>query len=373
MKKIKVLYIVSTLKRSGPTNQLSYIIKYLDRTKFEPLILTLSPEPKDDSMKSYFTDTLGVRVETLGLSRMKGFFLAKNRIKKFIKDNNIDLVHSQGIRADVLMSDINIPRVATLRNYPYYDYPMKFGRLRGTIMAKIHLKAIKKKPNNYIACAKTIAEYFKRNSLDLRYIQNGVDTEKFFPLDIKQKRELRKKLGIDSDRKVFISVGSLIARKNMATVIKGFKKYSYNNNNRNVKLLIIGDGVERKYLERIANNKVRFLGNISNVVEYLQISDCFISASFAEGLPNAVLEAMACGLPTVLSNIPSHLELYEGEKGNFFEVKSADELAKLLDKVSNDLESQKYISLKLIREKFNAKNMSEKYQKVYEEKLNDAI
>jgi len=42
----KILYLVSSLKKSGPTNQLSYIIKYLDRTKFSPTILTLSSEPK---------------------------------------------------------------------------------------------------------------------------------------------------------------------------------------------------------------------------------------------------------------------------------------------------------------------------------------
>ena len=48
----KILYIVSTLERCGPTNQLSYIIKYLDKSKFEPMVLTLSPEPKEDRMKN---------------------------------------------------------------------------------------------------------------------------------------------------------------------------------------------------------------------------------------------------------------------------------------------------------------------------------
>ncbi|MEA2018420.1 MAG: glycosyltransferase [Campylobacterota bacterium] len=365
----KILYIVSTLKRSGPTNQLSYIIKYLDKSKFEPMVLTLSSEPKEDSMKSYFTDSLTVRVETLGLSRVKGLFSAKSYVKKFIKENSINLVHSQGIRADGIMSSIHIPRVATLRNYPYYDYPMKFGKLKGNIMAKGHLKAIKQKPDSNISCAKTIAEEFKQNGFKLNYIQNGVDTEKFFPLGDAQKKELREKLNINNEKKVFISVGSLIARKDMATLLEGFKKY----NDENSLLLIAGDGVEKESLKEIANDNVQLLGNISNVVEYLQVSDCFVSASLAEGLPNTVLEAMACGLPTVLSDIPSHLELYEGEKGNFFEIKEVDKLAKLLNEVSNDFESQKDISLRLIKENFSAKAMSEKYQRVYEERLNESI
>ncbi len=365
----KILYIVSTLKRSGPTNQLSYIIKYLDKTKYQPTILTLSPEPKEDSMKSFFTDVLGVRVETLGLSRVKGLFFAKGHLKKFIKDNNISLVHSQGIRADGLMSRIDIPRVATLRNYPYYDYPMKFGKLKGNLMARNHLKFISKKPNSNIACAKTITDEFKQNGLDLRYIQNGVDTKKYYPLDDKQKKDLREKLGLDNDRKVFISVGSLIARKDMTTVIEGFKKY----NDENSLLLIAGDGMEKKSIEDIANENIKILGNISNVVEYLQASDCFVSASLAEGLPNTVLEAMACGLPCILSDIPSHLELYEGENGNFFNIKDVTSLCELLKIVSKDFKLQQTISLKLVQENFSAKAMSEKYQRVYEEKLNGSI
>lgn len=367
---IRILYIVSTLKKSGPTNQLSYIIKYLDRDEFEPIVLTLSPELSSDSMKSYFTDSLDVRVESIALSRIKGLFFANSYIKKFIKVNNVALVHSQGIRADALMSRISdVKSISTLRNYPFYDYPMKFGKLKGSMMAKGHLKAIKKKPTSTIACAKKIADEFKQNVLNLNYIQNGVDTQKFFPLDDKQKKDLRTKLKIDNDKKVFISVGSLIARKDMATLIEGFKKY----NDQNSLLLIAGDGVEKEDLQNISNESIKFLGNISNVVEYLQLSDCFISASLAEGLPNTVLEAMACGLPTVLSEIPSHLELYEGGEGNFFKIKEINQLSKLLNKVFKNHKSQKNISTTLVNKNFSAKAMSNKYQTLYKEKINDKI
>ena len=159
----KILYIVSTLKRSGPTNQLSYIIKYLDKNYYEPIVLTLSTEPQKNSMKDYFIDSLHVSVETLGLSRVKGLLFAKSHIKKFIKDNNIDLVHSQGIRADGLMSSIDIPRVATLRNYPYYDYPMTYGKFKGFLMAKKHLKYLEK-INNPVVVSKSISLMLKEKN-----------------------------------------------------------------------------------------------------------------------------------------------------------------------------------------------------------------
>lgn len=358
---MKILYIVSTLKKSGPSNQLSYIIKYLDRIKFEPMILTLSPEPMQESMKEYFVNSLNVKVETLGLSRVKGLFYAKKYIESFIKENRIDFVHTQGIRADVTISKLNISRVSTLRNYPFYDYPMKFGKLKGLLMAKKHLAAIKKGSENNIACSKTIANEFKKNNLNLNYIQNGIDTQNYFPISKQKKKELREKLGIEIDKKIFITVGSLIARKDVFSVIEAFKKF----NNKDSLLLIAGTGIEKERLECLVTPNIKFLGNISNVVEYLQLSDCFVSASWAEGLPNTVLEAMACGLPTILSDIPSHKELYENEDGVFFKKKDTDVLAQLLSSLSNNFSSHGDKSLELINKKFTAQAMSEKYQKRY--------
>ncbi|PKH62380.1 glycosyltransferase, partial [Shewanella sp. Bg11-22] len=140
----KILYLVSTLKRCGPTNQLSYIIKYLDKSRYTPIVLTLSEELENDSIKSHFTDGLGVRVETLNLSRIAGVFFAKSSLNKFIRENKIDLVHSQGLRADSLVGSLKIPKVATLRNYPFYDYPMTYGKIKGNLMAKFHLNSLKK-------------------------------------------------------------------------------------------------------------------------------------------------------------------------------------------------------------------------------------
>ena len=171
-----ILYIVSTLEKNGPTNQLSYIIKYLDKNKFEATILTLSPEPSD-SMIQYFRNNLNVKIDSLKLSRIKGLLNGKAKIKKYIKDNDIDIVHTQGIRADGLIKNIDILKVNTLRNYPYYDYPSKFGKIKGGLMVLNHMSTIRSNENNCIACAKTISKEFEKNGLKLSFIQNGVDTK----------------------------------------------------------------------------------------------------------------------------------------------------------------------------------------------------
>jgi len=295
---------------------------------------------------------------------------AKTKVEKYIEGNEIDIVHTHGIRADGFLKNIEISKISTIHNDPKFDYLSKFGKVKGGLMLFTHMNTIKANLNNCIACSKTIAKTFKKYDLILGFIQNGVDIQKYKILPADEKLELRDKLSLSTEKKVMITVGSLIYGKDMKTVIEGFKLYNIKND---AILLIAGDGLEKENLQAISNENIIFLGNISNVVEYLQISDCFVSASLAEGLPNTVLEAMACGLPTVLSAIPSHAELFEDENVEFFKIKDTQKLSELLQSVSNNFEKKQALSLKMIREKFSAKVMSQKYQKVYMEKLDESI
>lgn len=361
----KILYIVSTLQRSGPTNQLSYIIKYLDKNKFESIVLTLSPEPKEDSMKSYFVNNLDIRVETLGLSRVQGLFFAKQYVKKFIKDNTIDLVHSQGIRADVLISCLNVPRVATLRNYPYYDYAMTYGNIKGFIMAKMHLSYLKKIDEPRVV-SKSISTMLKElNDYDIDFVRNGTDTQRFMNLN---KKELRRKLGINQDINLFISVGHLTRRKDPLTLINAFKIA----NLKNSKLIFLGDGNLKQDCLNSINENIEIVGSVSNVHEYLGASDYFVSASLAEGLPNTVLEAMACGLPCILSNIPPHSEIQEinTDSSLLFETKNVKDLSdKLKEIITKDYEIMNNASKEIVFNNLSAEIMSKNYQKIYKRLL----
>lgn len=364
-----ILYIVSTLERCGPINQLSYIIKYLDKTNFQPIVLTLSPELKEDSMKSYYIDVLDVKVETLGLSRVQGLFFAKIYIKKFINENKIDIVHSQGIRADKLMSTINIPRVATLRNYPYYDYPMTYGNIKGYIMAKMHLSYLKK-INAPRVVSKSISNMLKNlNNYDIEFVRNGTDIQRFENLD---KKVLREKLQISHEVKVFVSVGHLSNRKDPLLVIEAFQ----NANIQNTKLLFLGDGhLKQEVIVAINRYKnIELVGSVNNVHEYLGASDYFISASLAEGLPNTVLEAMACGLPCVLSNIPPHVEINEINTNSslLFEPKDVKGLSEKLKEVMvKNYEIMSKASKEIVFENLSAEIMSKNYQKIYKKLIEE--
>ena len=95
-----IIFIVSTLRQTGPTNQLLYIIKNLDKNIFNPIVITLSPEP-NNSLKSAFLNE-GVEIKSLNLSRIKGYFQGGKIIKKIVDKYNSSIVHTQGLRADEL-------------------------------------------------------------------------------------------------------------------------------------------------------------------------------------------------------------------------------------------------------------------------------
>jgi len=134
-----------------------------------------------------------------------------------------------------------------------------------------------------------------------------------------------------------VTVGRLIAGKRPGLIIDAFGQSALND----WELIIIGDGKLQDQLEELVEihqlgDQVVFTGRIprEEVYEQLCASSVFISASVGEGLPIAVLEALACQCIPILSNIPPHREISQGlDCVNFFEVDDLAELKKQLNHV----------------------------------------
>lgn len=361
---LNVLYIVSTLQKSGPTNQLFNLINNLDRERFEPYLITLSPEPNDSRWADF--EKIGVRLTSLKLSRIQGLFFAKRKLNAFLEKLQPDLIHTQGIRADSLLSSLDTKTswVMTARNFPPEDYLTKFGKLKGNLMVYQHFKAMKK--CSYIAaCSKTIQAKLKSVNIISTAIQNGV----VFP-----KQTNKREMANEFEKPIFISVGSLIPRKNMSFIISAFNLYRANNKG---SLLILGDGFELESLKTAAGENIHLLGNVNNVNEYLLASDVFLSSSLSEGLPNTVLEALSCGIPCLLSDIESHKEIqseYSTACQTFPLNEGIETLSQtMVDFISSVDKSTKNEAETVAQEKFSAEIMSNNYQEFYLKALNNHV
>jgi len=178
-------------------------------------------------------------------------------------------------------------------------------------------------------------------------------------------------------------VGNLVPEKGVRYLIEAMIKIF--NSEKDVHLTFVGDGRERKKLQALVqkhglDDAVDFVGAQSpdQVPIWMCQSDCLVLPSLAEGMPNVVLEAMACGLPVVASDLPGIREVVkEGETGFLLRTQDSNHLAeKLLEIVRN----------KPLRMRMGAKGRSlitemelgwdqmairyqEVYQKVYDESV----
>jgi glycosyltransferase involved in cell wall biosynthesis len=369
----RILYITSTLKRTGPTNILYNLIAELDRNKFEPLILTLSEEdPSFPSLWSSF-EKLNVKIVSFNFSRIKGFLTGTKKIKIFIQEQNISVVHLYGFRGDFMVNpkvSKNVKIISTINSNIYDDYTMLYGKYIGKIMAYIHIKSLKGKIA--IACSQFVAdELNKRYSIELKVIYNGIPFEEYTTTSAEEQIEIRKDLKLPLDKKIFVFIGYLIYRKDPITVITAFLDSKLSDSS---VLLIIGDGPLMNECKNKCINSgesVRFLGNQPSTINYLKGSDFYISSAYSEGLPTSVMEAMGCGLPVILSNIKPHEELVSSiNNWNYlFSVNDSKQLTQKIEGIIAEDYNLLSSSCRLvIANNINSNIMSSNYQLLYETK-----
>lgn len=364
---ISVCYVLSTLESSGPTNQLFDTVAHLDRDRFEPFVLTLSPEP-DDSARHRFQN-LDIDVSSLGLSRLEGFLEGRSAIRSFIEKNQPDVVHSHGVRADFLSATqlANYERVSTIHNYPYADYPRLYGRLRGTPIAWLHCYSLRQ-IDYPIACSPSVERAVESHGVTADCIPNGVDADRYAPPSRERVTAVRQRLGLPTDEPVFVSVGAFIERKDPETLLRGFLESDVSDSST---LVMVSDGPLRERCLDIAqgDDSVRLPGRVESVQEYLHAADYFVSASRAEGLPLAVLEALSSGLPVCLSDIGPHRDVLDirSEAGRTFDPGSIAALADALESlVSHNYDLMSATAREIVTEELNATRMSKRYQHLYE-------
>jgi glycosyltransferase involved in cell wall biosynthesis len=153
---------------------------------------------------------------------------------------------------------------------------------------------------------------------------------------------LRARLRIAEESEVVLFVGRLAPEKELASLVRGFAKVAALRPQ--VMLVLVGDGPCREEVYRLAGalaeeGRIRFTGAMpsSAVHEWVQIADVFALVSSLEGLPVSLIEAMATGLPVVVSDIPANRQLVDtGVEGMVVETRNADAIGSALDSILSD-------------------------------------
>ena len=295
---------------------------------------------------------------------------AYKQLKKIIKENNYDIIHCHTPVAGVLTRlaarncknttviytahGFHFFKGAPLLNWLIY-YPVE------CFCARFTDKLITINKEDY----KRAQKFSLRNDGKVYYVPGvGIDIEKIknTKVDIHQKK---KELSIPENMPVLLSVGELIKRKNHETVLKVLSKIKDNN----FVYLICGRGVLMEYLQNLTKqlgleSKVKFLGFRKDVDEICKISDLFIFPSYQEGLPVALMEAMAAGLSVIASNVRGNRDLIDKE--NLFDPKDVNVLKNLLEKQFYAIENNgiRKVTYKNL-EQYSLTNVLKKIAKIY--------
>ncbi len=144
----------------------------------------------------------------------------------------------------------------------------------------------------------------------------GIDWEKYQKQDVRTKK--REELKIENTKMVLLSVGELSRRKNHRVIIESLKLLE----DKNIFYFICGVGEKKEELKRLANRlgvgkQVKFLGYRKDLDEIYKMADIFIFPSLQEGLPVSLMEAMASGLPCIVSNIRGSRDLIQNKKNGY--------------------------------------------------------
>lgn len=232
--------------------------------------------------------------------------------------------------------------------------------------------------NYYIALTPEIRDELKNLGLPetkILTIPNGVNTNFFQPY-LGAKAELRKTLSLPVSGKIVVFVGRLTGVKRLDFLLDAWKIVS--DQEINATLLIIGDGPLKVGLVRKAkslgvSSSVLFLGAlpVDRVRDHLQASDLFVLPSASEGMPNALLEATACSLPAVGTDIPSIRNVIENEEeGLLFRRDDKGDLADRILALLCDDERRRRMGQKArqkIQKKYTLARIAERYAEIYRE------
>lgn len=366
--KYKIAYVLSDLKRVGPSNQTLNII---DNSKYKnnSIVITLFDEPKDTMIDEYIEKN--INVISLKLNRT-GFLLnGEKKLSNLLNKYQVKLIHSYGIKADNISQKVanklNIIHIITLRNYPKEDILTRMNFIKGRIALFEHLRVLLN-CNNVICCSKTICEKMQKDypMQKFSYIQNGVDIKKYRNMSESEITKLKEKNDLSKYNRIFVSIGSFIKRKRIDETINIF----LNLHTKNDCILLLGSGeLEEEIKSKYKAENIIFLGKCNNVADYLNCADYLISSSESEGLPNAVIESIACNTPVILSNIDQHKEIFNeiGDVGIYYKLGNVEDCVEKIKKI----DKEKYLYYKencnnIHNSVFTMKNMSQKYVEYYE-------
>lgn len=364
--KIRVLETIRQGKIGGGESHVLDLVASLDKSIFEPIVLSFTDGPMITALQQ-------LNVPAFVINSEKAFDISVwKKVKKFITEQRIDIVHVHGTRANtnVLWAarNLGLPVVYTVHGWSFHDglHPLS-KRLR--IAAE---KFITRKTQVNICVSESNRQTGIKafNGFNSIVVRNGVNLQKFNPDAVYP--DLRAAYNIPADKMLICYIARMTYQKDPVSMVRAFatalKRVPH------LQLLMIGDGELKTAAMNAAtelkvDKQVIFDGFRQDVPAVLQAADIYCLPSLWEGFPIGVLEAMAMGKAVIASDVDGTKEaILDGENGLLVPAGNPDGLADAIVKLATNhalrLQLQQNAKAAIIAH-FNVAGMTEKISAVY--------
>lgn len=358
----KVMHIVSTGKLSGAEKVVSDICCNLTE-KFKPIAIC-----SGDELKNYY-ENKGIETHIFNIASLN--LLEIIRLKKFIKENNIDIIHGHDVKPSIAgyLASSGVPVISHLHGtYPWLRSNGIMKKIDGFFRSKYAIN---------IACSNEVKNYYinynnKINTNKFLVKSNAFNFKEFSDIQMRSVQDIKNELSIGKENFIFGYVGRLIPLKGLDLLIDSFseiaKEKSY------CKLIVVGDGTERENLKEQVEalglkEKVIFTGFKSNVYEYMNIMDCFVLSSIREGLPMVILESIAMKKPIISTPVAGVSELIDSDDyGIILKERNKENMVEAMNKAISNEEDFKLKAEKAyekLKNEYDIKNYINDLEKIY--------
>ncbi|MDR6567619.1 Glycosyltransferase involved in cell wall bisynthesis [Chitinophaga ginsengisegetis] len=364
----RVLETIRQGKIGGGESHVLDLVASLDKSAFDPIVLSFTEGPMITALQKMDIPVFVIESE-------KAFDISVwKKVKKFMQDQRIDIVHVHGTRANtnVLWAArrLGLPVVYTIHGWSFHDglHPLA-KRLR--IAAE---KFITGKTQVNICVSESNRQTGIKAFKDFTgiVVRNGVNLQKFNP--DQQYPDLRAEYGIPENKLLICFIARMTYQKDPVCMVKGFAAALQQAPD--LHLLMIGDGelmaaAVNAAAEAGVEKQVTFAGFRQDVPAVLHAGDIYCLPSLWEGFPIGVLEAMAMGKAVIASDVDGTKEaVKDGENGLLVPSGNPAALGAAIVRVAKDhtLRTTLQNNAKAaIAANFNVAGMTEKIAAVYQQ------
>jgi glycosyltransferase involved in cell wall biosynthesis len=362
---MRVLHVLGELRHSGAEIMLEAAGPTFADLGVESELLSTGAEVGGLTVR---LEAVGYRVHHVPFAKTLRYFL---RVYRLMRDGRYDVIHLHTERANFWFGLIALaarPKRVVRTIHNVFSFEGGLRRRRGAQRRVLHRLGVQ-----HVACSASIERNERtRFGLVTRLVPNWYDSLRFHPRSDRERLEARRSLGVSDTDTVLVSVGNCSPVKNHAALIGALSRLQ-----RIDGLVYLHAGEEepghperRLAGELGLEDEVRFLGSLDDVPTIFSASDVFVMPSLYEGFPVSVLEALACGMPAVLADVPGLRDFREIYPSLRFAEPTAESFAEVLETLlsssEDDIRSEASGYADATLEQFGIDAGVERYLRLYE-------